>query len=33
MCYMMLPPGVILDEQVTYLKSRDNVKVLLHVSA
>ncbi len=29
---MMLPPEVILDEHVTYLKSGDDVKVLLHVS-
>jgi len=27
-----LPPEVILDEHVTYLKSGDDVKVLLHVS-
>ena len=29
----MLPPVVNLGEQVTNLKSGDNVKVLLHVSA
>ncbi len=29
---MMLPPEVTLDEHATYLKSGDDVKVLLHVS-
>ena len=30
--HIMLPPEVMLDEHVTYLKSGDDVKVLLHVS-